>query len=578
MLKILIVMALSLICAMTVAADDTIDGNTLFLRMSGISVKEMEYLADSALKSGDEKRAVSIYMYLCDKAADDGSAEVMKVRIRAYIAMGDILGARGNYSGALEMYVKGLRICESMESKPYAAEIYKDIGTIYSRIYDYERGSHYYRIGLGFCKSQPDKDMERKLLLNLGGIDIFMGKIEEAEACHRRARRLLDESDSTGVFMDGYLGALILSANGRHREAASQLRGIASYADSIGLAPTYRCSAWTGLYKAYDAMEMPDSALLYMERCRKFVTERKIGHLFPKLLLDMSEFYKKHHDSEKSRYFKTLYLDMRDSVHNMRQFDIAKNMQFLYETEKVTGEIKGLERERLRHEGIIHRQRMELLGVAGGLLVVSIFLFIILRQKRKIQAGYMNLYRLNRNLEQRQEEMRSLRNADAEAMKAKDMEIASLQERLGNSGGSGAAVEKPAQQPETAKYSSSNLDRETGMRLRQEIAGIMENTEEFCNPDFSLETLAERVSSNSKYVSQVINDSYGKNFSAYVNEYRVRLAAKRLADPEFRSLTIKAVSESVGFKTHATFITVFRKVTGMTPSVYQKMAAKDAGK
>lgn len=116
------------------------------------------------------------------------------------------------------------------------------------------------------------------------------------------------------------------------------------------------------------------------------------------------------------------------------------------------------------------------------------------------------------------------------------------------------------------------------MRLRQEIAGIMENTEEFCNPDFSLETLAERVSSNSKYVSQVINDSYGKNFSAYVNEYRVRLAAKRLADPEFRSLTIKAVSESVGFKTHATFITVFRKVTGMTPSVYQKMAAKDAGK
>ena len=67
MLKILIVMALSLICAMTVAADDTIDGNALFLRMSGISVKEMEYLADSALKSGDEKRAVSIYMYLCDR-------------------------------------------------------------------------------------------------------------------------------------------------------------------------------------------------------------------------------------------------------------------------------------------------------------------------------------------------------------------------------------------------------------------------------------------------------------------------------------------------------------------------------
>lgn len=113
--------------------------------------------------------------------------------------------------------------------------------------------------------------------------------------------------------------------------------------------------------------------------------------------------------------------------------------------------------------------------------------------------------------------------------------------------------------------------------MLEAIDDIMQNTEEFCSIDFSLDKLAKMVNSNTTYVSQTINESYGKSFNTYVNEYRVREARKRLTDYEhYGNLTIKAISESVGYKSQTTFIKVFKEITGMTPSMFQKMSIDKA--
>lgn len=107
----------------------------------------------------------------------------------------------------------------------------------------------------------------------------------------------------------------------------------------------------------------------------------------------------------------------------------------------------------------------------------------------------------------------------------------------------------------------------------------MDNGTEFCRPDFSLEALARLVGSNSSYVSQTINAVYGKNFSNFVNEYRVRLACRKLADIErYGNITIRGVGESVGYSSYGTFIKVFKNITGMPPSLYQKMVFEEAEK
>ena len=85
--------------------------------------------------------------------------------------------------------------------------------------------------------------------------------------------------------------------------------------------------------------------------------------------------------------------------------------------------------------------------------------------------------------------------------------------------------------------------------------------------------------SKSKYVSQVINEHYGQNFNTFLNSYRIKEACKRRGDlVNYGNFTIEAISESVGFKSRSTFVTSFKRITGLMPSQYQRMARKEAQK
>ena len=91
--------------------------------------------------------------------------------------------------------------------------------------------------------------------------------------------------------------------------------------------------------------------------------------------------------------------------------------------------------------------------------------------------------------------------------------------------------------------------------------------------EFSLEDMARLVGSNTRYVSQTINETFGKNFRTFINDYRIEEAGLRLIDNErYGNYTIKAIAESVGYKSHTNFIEIFKKSTGMTPSTYRKIA------
>ena len=74
-------------------------------------------------------------------------------------------------------------------------------------------------------------------------------------------------------------------------------------------------------------------------------------------------------------------------------------------------------------------------------------------------------------------------------------------------------------------------------------------------------------------VSEAINEGYGKNFRSFLNDYRIKEAMQRLADNDrYGNYTIKAISESVGYKSQANFINIFTRLTGMKPSIYQKIS------
>lgn len=118
-------------------------------------------------------------------------------------------------------------------------------------------------------------------------------------------------------------------------------------------------------------------------------------------------------------------------------------------------------------------------------------------------------------------------------------------------------------------------EREKKQKLLGQINEVLNNVSSISDPEFSLQKLAEAVGSNTKYVSQVINEYYNKNFKTLLNEYRLREATRRLNDQEhYGNMTIQAIYEEVGYKNAVSFIRAFKRMYGITPSEYQKKAAE----
>ncbi len=544
----------------------------LVKRASGMSAVEITDLADSAHGAGDDHKAMALYMSVCNRRDIDPSDEEKHAFMRACLGAGDILMGRGSYSDALRMYIQGLKASDACTDQTFSPSLYKNIGNVYCRLYDYERGIAYYKKAIEMCRKYPDRLTEKKILVNMAGVNVILGNIGEAKACHRSALLIPVADNLELAFMDRYGQGKILTAERDFPKAVLCFRSLAAYADTNGLHPRYRASAYQELANAYEMAGRGDSAIFYMKKCLDTAKSNKIEHMFLAVMLAMSKHYEKGGDVRLAQECKNRYLNFRDSLLDMREFDAVKHVQFLYESEKVSDSINLLQSQKKEREATISRQRIVIMFVTGMLAVIVVSLMFIYRQKKRIDRGYRNLYAVNSRYVSMQEEMRHRHLQDVRTIEEKDREIASLRKMA-------ESLEAPEPAEEVSgkeKYRSSNLDGGRMRILADVISRTMDEGSAFCDPDFSLDALASLVGSNTKYVSQAINDAFGKNFSSYVNEYRVNLACLRLSDSDgFGGFTIKAIGESVGFKSQSTFINVFRKMTGITPSVYQKIAERE---
>jgi len=121
----------------------------------------------------------------------------------------------------------------------------------------------------------------------------------------------------------------------------------------------------------------------------------------------------------------------------------------------------------------------------------------------------------------------------------------------------------------TTKDELSSAD----MELLDKITAVMESSPEVFNEAFSLNRLAELVSSNTKYVSRAINIGKQCNFSVLLNEYRIKEACRRLMDTEnYGNYTIEGIANSVGYKSRSNFASIFKESVGLTPSAFQRMS------
>ena len=101
----------------------------------------------------------------------------------------------------------------------------------------------------------------------------------------------------------------------------------------------------------------------------------------------------------------------------------------------------------------------------------------------------------------------------------------------------------------------------------------LKNPKYICNSDFSVEQLVSVVGAKYKTVLDVIHDEYGYNFSALLNKCRIEEACRRISeDSQVCNYTVEAIAGSVGYRSRTSFTTSFKRITGLYPSEYIRMA------
>jgi len=123
------------------------------------------------------------------------------------------------------------------------------------------------------------------------------------------------------------------------------------------------------------------------------------------------------------------------------------------------------------------------------------------------------------------------------------------------------------------KYQKPLFNNELLKKYRQQLEQLMADEEPYLNPNLNLRDLAGMLEIPPNHLSQLLNEGFDRNFSEFVNSFRLETFEEKVADPSQRHLTILALAYDSGFNSKTAFNTYFKKTMGITPRAYWKEVA-----
>lgn len=287
-----------------------------------------------------------------------------------------------------------------------------------------------------------------------------------------------------------------------------------------GIDDRLQCYSCWHLASVYMASGQIDSALHYsleLERTGRRLELKDVETDADKLL---EKIYRHKGNTYEADKWQLSFFRNRDSLLVNNNLNIVKNNHLLSNVRNLVGQVGNLQQMR-------RIQNQVILVIVLAVLVTLVFLVILYIKNRQLKKQNLLLYRKTQLL---------------------------------------IEYEKP-------KYHNSNLDEVSKTNLKAAIENVMLNADEICRDDFTIERLARLCNTGKREVSQVINEKFGQSFVLLLSEYRVHEACRRINDVNLSSrLTLEAIGMSVGFKARESFSRAFKRVTGLSPSDYQKIA------
>ena len=514
-------------------------------------------IADHYYRTNSFDTALIYYNLLVKTLSQNGDAEQQQQLMKSYFRLATIYGTLSDYRLAQHYYLKALLICEKMEQPDYLSAIYMNIGSIYHYLNQNETAQEYYMKSYEICQDTTSIIL---LLNNLGATELLSGKTENALAHINLGLEISKRHDNA------YLYSLLNNLASWYEyvkkyDSAFYYYRLALYHSRINQAIKSEATNLTALGKLYFEVKKTDSAQHYIHLSNKIASENKFLNILADNYLILSDIEKFKGRPQNALKFYEKYAELKDSINSAEVYGTVDRMQRQYEMSKANQQIEELVIDAQIKENTIYYQGIIQFIISIALLLLGGILALVLIQNKQLKKSYKILVDKHIEVFALDDELQKIKHPEIhhpeplnlKTLKPKtNYQIPTLEIR----------------NDEVEKDSSCSLSDAEQNELLKRILEEMENTPVICHQDYSINKLADNLSSNQKYISYVINRALNKNFRSFLNSYRIKEAQRLFMELDFDKFTVNSVANNVGFKSYSGFYYAFKEITGVTPNYY----------
>lgn len=547
-------------------------------------VTELKRQGVEAVKKGDMDMALTFFNMIVKRYDKDSPRDEQLVYVSAYINAGGILySLYSDYQQAYNYYMSAFEISKRMGYTNIFPYIYANVGTIYSDLEDTDRAMEYFIKAIDYSLRNADWYVSAIVATNILSHALENNKLSQYfYVVGKLQKARVPNSCPSGRYINRYCRVLTNYHKGRYAEALSGFDTLASYIDDnvyevpgLMMAIMHR-----GKAQVYSAMKRYEEAIRECKQGVDLVMANDPNNIMLKdNFITISRYFSNIGRMDSAYYYWDKARTFRAGAVLKARSAKIDAMESLFKLSKKTAEIEEITR---------HNSFVTMMLIIAGLVVVAVMsmLLVVYRHNKRLRAKNKLIYHKNMQLLDKEKESRQQLLNYENRIALYESKFASARFEAISNGScddSGLQGERPygtaTDEKENfgmsagLKYRNSTLGETTKLDILTKVQEIMEDSSDVYAPDFSLDRLAVLVNSKTKYVSQVINEFYKKNFNSFLGEYRIREACRRMSDTaRYGNYTIEAIAVSVGFKSRSAFFTVFKKITGITPSEYLKIA------
>lgn len=491
---------------------------------------------------------------------------------------------KGSYRQALQYSTQALEIGTAHDLGEKTAIVHSNMALIYTKMGDYEKANEYNFNALRIFESQGNPLQIARVNLSVGTLFILLKENEKAGAYLQRALEAFREVDDLrGQSISLTNLASIYKQEGNEQlalesyqqavaidEQINDLQGISSNYSGIGDIYFSRGEYRTAMDFYLKSLELKKTtndksgegdAYLKIANIRK--NQGQYGEAI-QLVRQGLELFEETGELNKQRYaletLASLYelagdikvalpLYKRSYILKDSLIDHEKAINISLLEEKYLNEKLELENLSLKYQGelqeaqIRNKKRMLNIYLIGLVLSATALVIIYIQFQRKTRA-FKVLAKKNLDLINKEQQIR---------------------------------VMKTRLELEETERNVVSISDDEKRKVLQKLEKLMEEEKIFTTPNLTIDKLAKKLNTNRTYLSQIINEEYHLKYPDYINKYRVNEAMHLLSNLEMTSrFSIEAIAKEAGFNTISNFNSVFKKHTGITPSLFRKEAEYQA--